>query len=161
MQRNLFGQLLYISLEKQIDIEKILTYPLMPVPLSMCHFDGSICKTDKSALMKLLERKVESEPVQVTDVMIYDGFFMLHLMKDVPSNLGNISKKMLQTICTNTAKTMVIAFDRYIFPSIKDSEHKFRSMEQTNFLIDGPGQVPKKGFSIELKNINFKEALLY
>lgn len=98
MQRDLFGQLLHISLKKDLDLEKVLTYPLTPVPLSMCHLDGSICKTDKSALMKLLEREVQSQAPQETDVMIYDGFFMLHLIKDVPATFGNISKKVLQII---------------------------------------------------------------
>lgn len=93
MQRDLFGHLLYISLEKQLDIEKILTYPLTPVTLSTCHLDGSICKTDKSVLMRFLEREVQSEPPQAADIMIFDGFFILHLMKDVPSSFGNISKK--------------------------------------------------------------------
>lgn len=39
MQRDLFGQLLCISLKKSLDIGKVLTYPLTPVPLSMCHID--------------------------------------------------------------------------------------------------------------------------
>lgn len=110
--------------------------------------------------MTLLEKYNQSEPAQDTDVIIYDGYFMLHLMKDVPLTFGNISKKVLQMICANRAQVIIIAFDRYIFPSIKDTEHKLRGMEQVNFRIDGPDQVRKKDFSIELKNTNFKEALV-
>lgn len=102
----------------------------------------------------------QSEPGQDTDVIIYDGYFMLHQMKDVPLIFGNISKKVLQMICANKAQVIIIAFGRYIFPSIKDTEHKLRGMEQVNFRIDGPDQVRKKDFSIELKNTNFKEALV-
>lgn len=160
MQRDLFGQLLHISLKKELNLEKVLTYPLTPVPLSMCHLDGSICKTDKSVLMRLLEAEITSEPPEQTDVIIYDGYFMLHLMKDVPITFGNIAKKMLQTVCASTSKIIVIAYDRYIFPSIKDTEHKLRGMEQANFHIDGPNQVRKKDLSIELKNVHFKEALV-
>ena len=75
MQRDLFGQLLSISLKKTLDIDKVLSYPLTPVPLALCHLDGSICKTDKSCLLRLLEKGISSEPPQNTDVIIYDGFF--------------------------------------------------------------------------------------
>jgi hypothetical protein len=85
---------------------------------------------------------------------------MLHQMKDVPLSFGNISKKVLQMICASRAKIIVIAFDRYIFPSIKDTEQKLRGMDQANFRIDGPDKVRKKHFSIELKNTNFKKALV-
>lgn len=57
MQRDLFGLLLAVSLEQQIDIEKVLSYPLTPVPLSLCHLDGTISKTDKSALLKSIEHE--------------------------------------------------------------------------------------------------------
>ncbi|CAH2226959.1 jg20553 [Pararge aegeria aegeria] len=110
--------------------------------------------------MALLEKYEHSEPPENTDVIVYDGYFMLHQMKDVPLSFGKISKKVLQKICANTAKIIYIVFDRYIFPSIKDTEHKLRGMEQANFHIEGPDQVRKKDFSLELKNVNFKEALV-
>lgn len=59
MQRDLFRRLLGISLTHKVDIERVLTFPLTPVPRSMCHTDGSICKTDKSQLLKLIEKKID------------------------------------------------------------------------------------------------------
>ena len=58
MQRDLFGRMLGISLTHKVDIEKVLTFPLTPIPTSMCHPDGSICETDKSQLSKLIEKKL-------------------------------------------------------------------------------------------------------
>ena len=75
MQRDLFGRLLAISVEENIDLEKVLSYPLTPLPLALCHLDGTHCKTDKSALMKSLERSINSEPPAYTDVVLIDGFF--------------------------------------------------------------------------------------
>ncbi|GFX11449.1 hypothetical protein TNCV_2818831 [Trichonephila clavipes] len=57
MQRDLFGRLLGISMTNKVDIEKVLGFPLTPIPTSMCHADGSICKTDKAQLIKVLEKK--------------------------------------------------------------------------------------------------------
>lgn len=54
MQRHLFGQLLCFSLQKTLDIHNVLKYPLTPVPMSMCHINGSICKTSKAPILKTL-----------------------------------------------------------------------------------------------------------
>lgn len=61
MQRDLFERLLGISLEQNVDIMKVLSYPLTSVPMFLCHLDGTICKTDKSNLMKYLDAKVQSQ----------------------------------------------------------------------------------------------------
>ncbi|GFW09595.1 hypothetical protein TNCV_3997011 [Trichonephila clavipes] len=59
MQRDLFGRLLGISMTNKVDIEKVLAFPLTSIPTSMCHTDGSICKTDKAQLIKVFEKKVK------------------------------------------------------------------------------------------------------
>ena len=99
LQRDLFGRLLGISLEKKLDLEKVLTFPLTPVPLSLSHIDGTICKTDKSILLKLLENCIDNEPPQHTDVLIFDGFFALYQLKEIPATFGNISKKNITNVC--------------------------------------------------------------
>lgn len=42
MQRDLFAQWLLIFLGQTLNIDKVLSYPLTPVPLAMCHADGVI-----------------------------------------------------------------------------------------------------------------------
>lgn len=58
LQRDLFGKMLaaFIGSESnQIpDVEKLLSYPLTPIPLAFCYLDGSVCKAEKSALVKCL-----------------------------------------------------------------------------------------------------------
>lgn len=157
MQRDLFGRLLGLSLEQQINIEKDVTYPLTPIPLSLCHIDGNICKTD---LMKCLEQKIEREKPERIDVII-DGFFLMDLMKELPLSFGNIAKKILQIAVKYNAQTIAITFDRYFKPSIKDYEHHLRQQTDLSyFKITGPQQVRPSDFSKELKNINFKEVLV-
>lgn len=72
---DLFGRLLAVSIEQNIDLRKVLSYPLTPVPFSLCHLGGTHCKTDKSSLMKCLEVTIESEPPVYTDTVLIDGFF--------------------------------------------------------------------------------------
>lgn len=165
MQRNLFGKLLRLSLEKNLDLNSVLSYPLTPIPLSLCHVDGAICKTDKSVLFKVLENEIKDELVsdtcEVCDIMIFDGFFVIHQMKDLPLTFGSISKQILKAFTASNASEIVIVFDRYFTPSIKDSEHVLRGRIHGNkFDIRGPEQKRPSNFSNELKNIYFKDALV-
>lgn len=157
LQRDLFGQLLVVALEKKIDIDKILTYPLTPIPFSLCHLDGSICKTEKSALMKLLEKEIDSVSPPNPNVKIFDGFFFLYLMKEVPLTYDGISEKLLKMFVNNNAQYIIIVFDTYSSPSIKDYEHALRGTNRGRKIeIRGPGKRPSD-FVAELKNITFKE----
>ncbi|XP_047041334.1 uncharacterized protein LOC124645572 [Helicoverpa zea] len=79
----------------------------------------------------------------------------------LPSSFENISKKLLQVFTANSADTVIIAFDRYIFPSIKDNEHSLRKRTKgQRFHINGPDQIRPSNFADALKNIYFKEALV-
>ena len=60
--RNLFARLLVIGQSRQIDLRDLLTHELGPVPWSLATYDGSLAKTNKSVLAKLLEDGVEILP---------------------------------------------------------------------------------------------------
>jgi hypothetical protein len=161
MQRDLFGQLLSISLEQKLNIDKVLAYPLTPVPLALCHIDGMINKTDTSVLLKMLQKEIHSNPPERCDAIIYDGFFIMHSITDVPSSFGKVFEKLMQVFTANSASTVIIALDRYIFPSIKDTEHGLRGMlKGQRFQINRPDQIRPSNFSDALKNVHFKEALI-
>lgn len=161
LQKDLFGRLLAISLEKKIDLAKVLTYPLSPVPLSMCQIEGIIHKTSKAALTATLESKVqEHNAPQFIDVKVVDGFFLFHTMKQVPVTFGNVSLKYLTSVCSANASQVVVAFDQYIEPSIKAVERNLRECFSADFLIYGSEQVRPSNFAAELRNDKFKMALV-
>ena len=148
-------------MDHQIDVLKILAYPISPVPLALCHLDGGFCKTDKSVLAKCLEPNIDQEPPPNTDVFLIDGFFILHSMKEVPKTFGSISKKFLQMVSKYSTRRIDVIFDQYLFPSIKDSERCLRHEASLNgYTISGPEQVRPSDFAKELKNTKFKEALV-
>lgn len=132
------------------------------MPLSLCHLDGTICKTDKSALLKCLEHEVKDPALPShTDIILIDGFFYLLLLKDVPQTFGNISKQILKNIVKMNGKRVALIFDRYKSPSIKDNEHSIRNTyEKCDFHISGEEQSRPADFAKELRNIKFKEALV-
>lgn len=160
MQRDLFGRMLGVSMENNIDIAKIVSFPLTPVPMSMGHLDGSM-NTMKSAFMNFLENRIASDPPPNIDVVVLDGFFILHLIREVPKTFGGISKKILQMVTRYPAPRIDVVFDRYFTPSIKDNERARRSgLENRSYVISGSDQTRPADFGKELRNARFKEALV-
>lgn len=103
LQRDLFGRLLALLLEKKINTEKVFCYPITPMPLSLCHMDGTINKTNKSTLMRDLEKRIDSTAPEWMDVLIIDGFVLLHMLKEIPRTFGDLTK----TFCTLYASIML------------------------------------------------------
>ena len=116
MERDLFGSILFMSLQHQIDVGELFKIPLTPVPLSLCHVDGSMLKTQKSKRMGELEqRNVATDPGHV-DVTIVDGMFFFHLLKDPPMLLGDISMFILRKVCRIDSDEIHLVFDCIVKP---------------------------------------------
>lgn len=96
-------------------------------------------KTEKSKLTSILENQVEDHgtPVNV-EAKIFDGFFLLRTMKNVPTTFGELSIILLKLITkAATAGQIFLIFDVYKTNSIKDCEHAVRSNYSMDFCITG------------------------
>ena len=84
-----------ISTHEKITLDKVLEYPMTPVPFSLAHTYGHMNKTDKSKLINKLESAVPgtSAPDPV-NVIIVDATFFLHT-QHLPSTFGEVSKVLL------------------------------------------------------------------
>ena len=141
---------------------EVLTYPLTPVPLSLCHIDGSMNKTPKSTLMKELEMSCVLNNPKMVDVVIVDG--MLFLLSDLPETIGFVSRFILRKLSSSfSAKRIDIVFDKKVTPSIKDNERDIRAQgldRHTVYKISGPVQKRPTDFVGALRNNAFKQALI-
>ena len=61
MVRDLFGGILFLALQRKIDMAEVLSFPLTPIPLSLSHADGNMLKTQKSKLIEELEYLVRNQ----------------------------------------------------------------------------------------------------
>ena len=82
-QRNICAQILMLIKQFEIDIEKLFTYPLGPVPWGMVTGDGLPVKTNKSVLMHKLEHKLSTisqdlSPLPNDNICIIDGNVLIH-----------------------------------------------------------------------------------
>ena len=75
--RDLFGRLLYLGQELNIELKLMLQYPLTPVPLSLADVTGNKHKTAKSALTKYLEKDIEHNSPEHIDVFVIDAMYFI------------------------------------------------------------------------------------
>ena len=132
--RDLFGRLLFLALQQQVDLCKVFKFPLTPVPMSLSHIDGTVMKSNKSKLMHKLEGKVSSSPPASVDVCVVDGMFMTQSLHNLEPAYGGIAKKILRSLCRK-AKRVDFVCDTYERPSIKDIERCARGNVRSEFNI--------------------------
>ena len=96
---DLFGSILHISLEQKVEMAEVLSYPLTPMPLSLSHIDGSMLKTDKSKLYKVLDPNIRCD-IPVIDETVIDASFSSYLQLNLPSTSGGVAKCILSNIMT-------------------------------------------------------------
>ena len=163
MERDLFGSILFLTLQRKIDMGEVFKYPLPSIPLSLCHVDGTLQKTQKSKILADLEGFiVHTEPITI-NVIIVDAMFFLHLINDPPTTFGDISKFILRRICMLECDQIHLVFDKVVKPSIKDCERDARagaSDRSETFEIYGPSQKRPQNFIAALRNDSFKESLI-
>jgi hypothetical protein len=162
--RDLFGSILYLSLEKKVDMAEVLTYPLTPLPLSLCHVDGIFHKTPKSVLLKYLESKVESQEPAHVDVTVIDAMFFLYLHLNLPATFGGVARYLLARIMESDGLVVHFVSDKWIQPSIKDIERTSRATQTgcVSYQVTGESQKspPNSTYLAALRNPKFKESLV-
>ena len=82
MVRDLFGSVLFLSLQRKVDMAEVVCYSLTPVRLSLSYTDETILKSPKAKLLTELESRVKSEAP--TKMQCVDAMFLLHLLVELP-----------------------------------------------------------------------------
>lgn len=161
MERDIFGRLLAIAVEKKIDVEHCLSFPLAPMPPALFQCNGEMHETNKAAFALDLKSKVDQSHPQTVDVVLVDGFYFLHLLgSSIPTSYEKISRTILCKLCSNPGSEVHLIFDRYLTPSIKDCERTDRRELDIPYRISGPQQARPADFYKSLKNYRFKEELV-
>ena len=120
----------------------VLKYPLTPVTLSISHVDGTMQSTRKVALLINLESRIASIPPVLVNTTIIDASFFLHLQINItlPATFGEISRFLLRKIMSPEVDTVHFITDKWLSPSIKDSERDSWDSSSALYKITGPAQ---------------------
>ena len=68
--RDSFGSFLYLPMVEELDMKRVLAYPLTSVALIFAHIDGLKISTDKSTISSKLEVRIITDPPRNVDVLL-------------------------------------------------------------------------------------------
>ena len=125
--RDLFGSILYISLQSKGDMAEVLKYPLTPVPLFFSHVDETMLSTPKSALLTYLETKGTRKTIKLmlkSLMQHFFFFFFFHFHEDLPANSGGVANYLLKKILQRDGNVIHFVSDKWMTPSIKRNRYR-------------------------------------
>ena len=99
--RDLMGRLVRLAAQRELDLAHIFTYPLTPVPLTMCHPDEMLVKTSKGSLRELLEQtqdKGAKKSPENIEACVIDGQYLLRILTPsitIPPHYGGLARSIL------------------------------------------------------------------
>lgn len=109
--RNLFTGLLVIGQSQQIDLRDLLTHELRPMPWPLATYDGSLAKTNKSTLAKLLEDGVEILPnLPNASPVIVDAMALLQTLPRIPDHFIDLADLILSAVIKQAGEARRIDF---------------------------------------------------
>ena len=81
-------------------MEKVLQYPLSPVPWALATPDGLPLKTNKATLLHKIEKKefLEHDSLNYESVCIVDGNALFHAMTEVPNTYSELAERILSCL---------------------------------------------------------------
>lgn len=135
-ERNIFGQLVLLSESNNIDLERVLSYPLGPVSWSLATADGAPAKTDKAKLLHHLEKGMTTTDQPEGDVIhILDGNALLHSLTALPNSFEQVAEKVFSLL--PKVERVDFVTDSYHTDSIKAIERQRRG-SSAPLLLKGP-----------------------
>ncbi len=127
--RNLFARLLVIAKQRNIDLDDVLTYELGPFPWSISAVFGTMQKTTKSLLSKVVLKEgdflLQAAPpnsAYLIDMMA----FIQRSARGTPKTFGGLADKFLRDLTSIDSKRIDLVCDRYPEISIKSDERESR-----------------------------------
>ena len=160
-QRDILGQLFLLSQKHNIDLVKVMSYPLNPVPWALATGDGLLMKTNKATLLHKMEDDeiTVSQLPTLSDVHIIDGNALLQSLTALPQTFGELALKVFDSL----PRSQVVHFvtDSYSEVSIKSTERIRRGSNAMNsYILQGPRTKIPQNWKTFLSNDNNKVALI-
>ena len=130
--RDLFGRLLFLAVTRNISIEKVFEFPLLPEPPCFCHPDGAMCQSDKSTVFDYITQNFTSTSPNSTQTVAADGMFIVkNTINQLCPTFASFARTMLMKVLKLTKHRADLCFDVCESPSIKDTKRKDHGNEET------------------------------
>ena len=145
--RNLFARMIIIAQQRNVVLSDVLAHPLGPMPWALSTNDGTLRKTNKAALLHILEKNVPlAENISYNSAILFDG--MAVLQKISVSNdetFGDLALSVFKYILNQSSgcHRIDMVFDTYKELSIKTFERLLRNEKFDQYRLNEtilPGQ---------------------
>ena len=149
INRNILSTLVSYSVKsgKAIDFTEALKFPLSPVPLSLCHGDGTKRKNKKSDLIGIIlnyqTEEVHPKVENKSCVYILDLMANIRQIKDVPSTFEELAWRILKSVPRGYSRVDIVA-DSYLDVSIKSSERNQRGESNKVIIKSAYMKIPRE-----------------
>ena len=164
-QSNLAFALLVKSQESdnRISLEKLLEFPLAPVPHALGTLDGFFAKTKKSAMVHHVLKANTSVIIDNSlldnreRIWIKDGNVLFYELSNLSANLGGVCFAILDQMIAK--KNFIFSMDSYHELSIKGSERLRRGGTADRIIVGGAATRTPADFKYFLSNTDNKKQL--
>nr|KAG5688193.1 hypothetical protein BaRGS_027788 [Batillaria attramentaria] len=165
----LLSRLLTISQREQVDLKDVVRYALAEIPPALGNGDGSMTKTNKSAMMHEImkdapQMQVDHAPTPLA--VVIDGMAFLRQLRNLPSTFCDLAAHVLDAVVGKAvsagAQRVDVVWDTYPEKTIKSAEQDRRAAAagiQVLHLGDRIQKVPRN-FQQYLASRKNKQALI-
>ena len=99
------ARLLIVAKFNNLDFRYVLSFPLCPVPLSLANYDGTLAKTDKSAIGRHLENNVEDvSNSNRSTAWIIDAMALIQRLKNIPNTFDALPVEVLKSVIATATR---------------------------------------------------------
>ena len=111
-QRNVCAQTLMLCHEHNIDVQRVFSYPMGPIPWALASSDGTIANTNKAVLMHKLESNITTNETydMITSDFVYivDGNVLFHFVENVYLKPLACLLRLCFTCCQHLMKSTLL-----------------------------------------------------
>ena len=131
--KNLFSMMTLISQNRELDMKEVLAHPLGPIPWSLACNDGTLRKTSKATLGKILESLVEpAEKEFRNSACVIDAMSIVQKTKGSHGTFKDVAESIFaKVLAEGRGFTRIdLVFDVYREISIKNAERQKRANDE-------------------------------
>ena len=97
--RNLFSQMILVGESKSVNMKDVLAHTLDPLLWTVANADGFLCKTNKAALAREIEKNVSpAEAITTPSTCIIDGMGLVQRMNGDNNTFAQLVESVLSTV---------------------------------------------------------------
>ena len=97
--RKLFGRMVFVAQSRDLRTSDVLVHSLGPVPWALANGDGSLHKTNKAVLARVLEKLIfPAEVIPVPSGTIIDGIGLIQRMTGNDKTFSQLAEPALSSI---------------------------------------------------------------